>query len=81
MALVPVREDMVEVYDDWEKTAIDIQTNGPFTVKTMDSDNEGGTLVLERNAYYKNASHNIFYSDDIQDEYRHAIPLDGALWL
>lgn len=69
MALVPVREDMVEVYDDWEKTAIDIQTNGPFTVKTMDSDNEGGTLVLERNAYYKNASHNIFYSDDVKYKY------------
>ena len=35
----------------------------------MDSDNEGGTLVLERNAYYKNASHNIFYSDDVKYKY------------
>ena len=69
LALVPVREDMVAVYDNWDKIAIDIQTNGPFTVKTMDTTAEGGQLILERNKYYQKTSHNIFLNDSVLTKY------------
>lgn len=51
-ALVPLREDQVSKGDNWSTAFTTISTNGPFTVKSYDSDYAGKTLILERSIYY-----------------------------
>ena len=48
-ALVPLREDIVDVNANWAKKASTMITNGPFDVKEL---NFGETMRLERSAYY-----------------------------
>lgn len=48
-ALVPLREDIVDVNENWAKKSSTMITNGPFDVKELSF---GETMRLERSAYY-----------------------------
>lgn len=50
--LVPLREDKVSRETDWASSPALIVSNGPFTVRTNECDEESHRLVLERNLYY-----------------------------
>jgi len=49
LALVPLREDVVERYDAFATATSTICTNGPFAIKGLEL---GKRLMLERNVYY-----------------------------
>ena len=51
-ALVPVREDQVTKGSQWSLSSSSIMTNGPFYIKSFDSDYANKTLVLERSTFY-----------------------------
>ena len=50
LALVPLREDVVERYDSFGTSTTTMCSNGPFTVRELAA---GRTLTLERNVYYR----------------------------
>lgn len=50
LALVPLREDVVERYESFGTSTTTMCSNGPFTVRVL---NAGDSLVLERNVYYR----------------------------
>lgn len=62
LALVPLREDVVERYDSFGTSTATMCSNGPFAVRGID---EGEALVLERNVYYYRNTDD----DDALDKY------------
>lgn len=50
LALVPLREDVVERYESFGTATTTLCTNGPFTVRELTA---GKSLMLERNVYYR----------------------------
>ena len=55
LALVPLREDVVERYDSFGTSTTTMCSNGPFSVKGFE---EGELLMLERNVYYRRDTEN-----------------------
>lgn len=50
LALVPLREDVVERYENFGTNTTTMCSNGMFNVREL---NEGRSLMLERNVYYR----------------------------
>ncbi len=50
LALVPLREDIVERYENFGTSTTTMCSNGPFTVRELVA---GERLMLERNVYYR----------------------------
>ncbi len=60
-ALVPLREDIVERYENFGTSTTTMCSNGPFTVRELVA---GERLMLERNVYYRRD-----IEDDALDKY------------
>ncbi len=61
LALVPLREDVVERYESFGTSTTTLCTNGPFAVRELTA---GRSLMLERNVYYRRD-----IEDDALDKY------------